>query len=244
MSKIIEIVAMLLGGLSLLAVSFVGFSVLSGAPLQDVAVIGGMFATEDEDGAKSNGSDAAPATPPEPEKRSNTEVVEASIGSMGAWSLPSPFTQTELKSLADEMKGKLRRLDLREAELDQREKEVLADQELIAERFESLETMRKELEAFKAELTLREQEVLRDESAAQEEETARWGDVARVIAALEDEAAGLRLASFPPDDAASILVAMDPERAAELLNQLEGDRWKDYVEAYTEKRVKARLGAK
>ena len=239
MTKIIEIAAMILGGLSLLAVSFVGFTVVSGSPLHEMAVIGKYFASEETED-----DSAAPANsePEEPEKpKTNTEVVETSLGSMGAWSLPSPFTQNELQSLTDELKTKLQRLDLLEAELQQREQQVEEDREVIAERFAALEDMRKDLEAFKAELSLREQEVLRDESAAQEQETARWQDVANVVAALEDDAAGRRLMSFPPEDAASILLAMDAERAAELLNLLDGDSWKDYVEAYTDARAKARM---
>lgn len=238
MTKLIETAAMVLGGLSLFAVSFVAFTVVSGVPLDDVAILGKLLPEPEEH---------APA-PEEPTKtperqRSNTAVVEASIGSIGAWSLPSPFTQSELRELAEELKAKLREIDLREAELDQRQKDVDAQLEVVAERFRALEEMRSDLEAFKAELLLREQEVLRDEAAAHERESARWGDVALVVAGLEDDEAGKRLTSFPPEDAARILLAMQPERAAELLNQLEGDDWKAYVEAYTEARARLRAGS-
>lgn len=238
MTKLIETAAMVLGGLSLFAVSFVAFTVVSGGPLEDVAVIGKFFASSEED---SDSDEPAPTTEtPQEKPKTNTEVVEASLGSIGVWSLPSPFTQTELRTLTDELKGKLQQLDLREADLERREKDLASDQEIVTERFTSLETMRKDLEAFKAELMLREQEVIRDEGAAEERENARWADVARVIAGLEDEVAGRRLISFPAEEAATILLAMEPERAAELLNQLEGDDWKSYVEAYTDARAKVR----
>jgi len=239
MTKLIETAAMALGGLSLLAVSFVAFTVFSGTPLDEVAVLSKLL----------HGQDAATEPPTEPvevapsKPRSNTDVVETTLGSLGAWTLPSPFTENELQTLTDELKTKLQRLDLRQADQDRREEELDADRKTVAERFDSLESMQKDLEAFKAELKLREQEVLRDEAAASERATARWTDVGRVIAALEDEAAGRRLSSFPPEDAARILLSMEPTRAAEILNQLEGDSWKDYVEAYTDLRAASGKGS-
>lgn len=237
MTKIIETAAMALGGLSLFAVSFVGFSVFSGRPLRDVALIGGLLPPADEAEATPPAGGPQSSEPPAQDARTERQVVEASLGTLGAWSLPSPFTPNELRTLTEELKARLARLDLRQAELERASAELEADREVIAERFGALEEMRKDLEAFKAELILREQEVLRDEGAARERENERWTSVARVLSGLEDEAAGRRLASFTPEEGAQILLGMEETRAAELLNQLEGKLWKDFVGAYTEARA-------
>lgn len=240
MTKLIEAAAMLLGGLSLFAVSFVGFSVVSGTPLRDVAVVGKLLDHEplEEAPAGAAALETLPAS-----RRTERQVIESSLGTLGTWSLPAPFTQEELRALADELQARLKTLDVRETQLDQRERDLESRDGEIAERYSTLEDMRKDLEAFKAELILREQEVRRDEGAREERESARWSGVARVIAGLEDEAAGRRLAAYGPEEAASILLAMDEARATEVLNQLEGERWKAFVNAYTEARARAGVPA-
>lgn len=238
MTKIIETTAMVLGGLSLFAVSFVGFSVFSGRPLREMALVGSLLPPEDEAESTAIAGGQEPVESAPREARTERQVVEASLGALSAWSLPSPFTPNELRTLSEELKAKLARLDLREAELERTAAELEADRDVIAERYEALEEMRKDLEAFKAELILREQEVRRDEGAAEERENERWTSVARVLSGLEDELAGRRLASFTPEEGAQILLGMDDTRATELLNQLEGKLWKDFVGAYTEAQAK------
>ena len=49
MNRIIEIVAMAVGGLSLFLVCFVGFVAMSGKDMSQVAVIGKLFPPPDED---------------------------------------------------------------------------------------------------------------------------------------------------------------------------------------------------
>lgn len=234
MSKLIEIAAMVLGGLSLFAVSFVAFTMVSGTDMRRVAVIGSLLPEVAVDG---DGEPVAEpethALPPMPQ-RTNEQVVEASLGVLGTWNLPSPYTQNELQALADELKMRRSRLELRANDLDVREQDLEAEQELIAEQHRTLEAMKAELEAFQAELALREQELRNEERAVADAHTERWKGVARVIAGLETDAAATRLKAFEPVEAARILTQMDDERAATLLNELDGKLWKDYVDAYTD----------
>jgi len=232
MSKLIEIAAMVLGGLSLFAVSFVAFTTFSGTELGDVAVIGRFFEHDDD---ADDASEAPSETPPEAPERTNAQVVEASLGVLGTWHLPAPYSSNELQALADELKMRRSRLELRRNDLDVREEALEAEKELIAERHRTLEAMQEELESFQSELVLREQEVRREERAVEETRTQRWKGIARVIAGLETPVASERLKTFEPVEAARILGQMDEERATTLLNELDGAIWKDYVDAYTDR---------
>lgn len=233
MSKLIEFAAMALGGLSLLAVSFVAFTMVSGTDMRDVAVIGKLLPQVETDGEPA-GEPASNDRLPDPPKRTDQQLVEASLGVLGTWSLPSPYSHNELQALAEELKMRRSRLELRENDLDVREGELRAEHELIAERHRTLEAMKAELEAFQSELTLREQELLREEKAVADSRTERWKGIARVIAGLETEAAATRLKAFEPVEAARILGQMGDEQATTLLNELDGAVWKDYVDAYTD----------
>ncbi len=138
MSKIIEIIAMALGGLSLFAVCFLAFATMSGTPLSNMSGIGSFFDAPEDDDRPHEPREGA-RRPPETDPRPTTQIVASSMGALGAWSLPSPYTQAELKSLTDELKGKLHQLEARAAELDDRERRSEERSQLLAERFEALE---------------------------------------------------------------------------------------------------------
>lgn len=235
MTKAIEIAAMTLGGLSLFAVCFLGFAVMSGTPLHEVAGIGAFFdapqvATPGEAG------EPGPEEQEKPPKRPVSEVVSAGIGVMGTWTLPAPYTKEELQGLVDELKGKLTTIQQREAHLDERERKLDDQAADLAERFESMERLRVRLEEFQRELDLRELEVQRGEKAVAQEESARWKDVAGILADLDETQAGQRLVEYPPEEAGAILRAMNPEQANAVLNAVDPSRWKEYVDAYTKAR--------
>lgn len=234
MSKVIETAAVILGGMSLFAVCFLGFALLSGTPLHQVAVIGNLFEPPE---IPTPGPTEAPAeTEAGREQRPENEVISSSVGVMGTWNLPSPYTHEELRGLTDELKGKLTVLEMREGHLDEREQQLDEQTDTIAEHFESLERLRAELENFQRELELRELEVVRDEQTTRDQTTAQWRDVALILADLDEDVAGQRLVEYPPEQAAAILRAMTPEQASTVLNAVDPARWKDYVDAYTKLR--------
>ncbi|HED67087.1 MAG TPA: hypothetical protein ENJ09_16210 [Planctomycetes bacterium] len=237
MNRFIEILAMALGGLSLFSVCFFGFAILTGRPLSGIPGIGEAFKSHElqipasETTAPSTEEAAAGTLDREP--RSKEDVVSAGIGVMGAWSLPSPYSQVELKSLADELKSKLAQLDARREDLERREAE-LDEKELAArEQYDLLESMRKHLEDYEAELDLRAQEIRRDEEAYTAKQRQVWADQATVLKALSDDLAGKRLLTYTPQEAAHILRSMEPEKATKILNAVPNDSWKEYVDAYT-----------
>jgi flagellar motility protein MotE (MotC chaperone) len=235
MNRIIEITAMAVAGLSLFLVSFVGFAALSGKDMSQVAVIGRLFPAPPEPGAGDARADApASAGAPSEKGLSDEAVIEASLGILSAWTLPSPFSTSELRALSEALEHEGRELDQREQALARREKLVQEDEQELEERLRTLEELRTRLEGLQQELAERDVELARREDAALAGEEARWAEVGRVIGGLEDAQAGKRLLEYEPQEAARILRALgDDERAGEILNQVQGTRWKEYVDAYT-----------
>ncbi len=227
---------MVLGGTSLFAVCFLAFAVQSGTALHDVPVVGSLLPDPTEQSEESEAGGSEPQERARP-RRSDEEVLGSTLGVLGAWTLPSPYSPDELRGLADELKAKDYELETWENDLEGREKALEEEQALLAERFESLDRLRKGLEEFEARLTLRELEIARDEGAIEERETQRWIQVASVIAELEPGQAAELLSEYEPEDAARILAQLDSAGAAALLAELkntgQGTRWKEYVDAYS-----------
>lgn len=248
MNRIIEIAAMAIGGMSLFLVAFVGFASLSGKDMSQVAVIGKLFPKPPEE--KDEHAAVAEITPAEQKGDgrarglSDAAVIEASLGVLSAWTLPSPYSTSELRVLSEEIKAKRAELEEQEHALARRERECADSEQELQERLKTLTELQQHLQTLQAELSEREQTVARQEDAVQASADSRWSAVAGVIAAIEEPtAAAKRLQEYPPEEAAKILRAMgDDERAGEILNALEETRWKEYVGAYTAE--KARAGGK
>jgi flagellar motility protein MotE (MotC chaperone) len=249
MNRIIEIAAMAIGGLSLFLVAFVGFASLSGRDMSQVAVIGKLFpkpAEKEGEHGEAAGAGEHADGPGEEHGRglSDAAVVEASLGVLSAWTLPSPYSTTELRGLSEEIKKKRAELEEAEHALARRERAVQDDEAELAGRMETLGELQKHLEGLQVELAEREQAVVRREATLEAGADARWTAVAGVIAAIEEPAAAAkRLAEYEPEEAAKILRALnDDERAGAILNAFDEARWKEYVGAYTAE--KARAGGK
>jgi len=230
MSRGIELIVMGLGGLSLFLVAFLGFAAMSGTPLSEVAVIGPMFAPEEQEPPEEPGKEfATPGTALATEK----QIVEANMGILGAFPLESPFTAAELQSLALELKSAKVAYDERKWKLDEREKSISEREEVLAHQFETLEELREKLERYEAELNLRSAEVNADEKATDAQAEAQWSEVAKLFAAGDPDELTTRLLQYDEEEAAKVLVNLSDERAALLLNALPADKWKAYVDAYS-----------
>lgn len=242
MNKIIEIIAMAVGGLSLFLVAFVGFASMSGRDMSKVAVIGKLFPAPAAPGGEHGTSGGEHEGDPthegdgeHAETLSDTAVIEASLGVLSAWTLPSPYSTSELRVLSEEIKRKHAELEERELALGRRERTVSEDEHELEERLKTLEELRTHLESLQAELAERGAELARQESSLEAGKDARWTQVALVIGGIEEPAAAAKkLQEFPAEDAAKILRALgDDARASEILNQVDPTRWKSYVDAYT-----------
>ncbi|HEX6883725.1 MAG TPA: hypothetical protein VF530_10110 [Planctomycetota bacterium] len=232
MNRLLEIFAMAVGGLSLFTVAFVGFATLSGRDMSQVAVIGKLFPAPAEPGAE-----PPAATQVDEERRglSDAAVVEASLGVLSAWTLPSPYSTSELRVLTQEIKQKRGELEERERALARRERATEQDERELEERRRTLEQLRQHIDGLQAELAEREVELARREAGVEAGSQAGWAEVARVLAAVEDPAeAAKKLQEYEPAEAARILRNLgDEARAGEILNAVAPARWKEYVDAYS-----------
>ena len=232
------------GGLVLFSGAFVVFAALSGAPLSEVAVIGRFVPKpegEEEKDAHEAESEiasapdhaAAPVAHADPAKRMpDKKALEANIGVLGAFLMPSPYSSTELADLQQELrtaladaKERLARIDAREGELDEWER-------TLSDRLADLKALQASIEKSEGELALREAEVARDEKAKREREAQGWTEVARFFEEGDPEELAQKLVRLGPKEAARILRALDEARAGELVNALPQEKYNEFLEAY------------
>jgi flagellar motility protein MotE (MotC chaperone) len=237
------------GGLVLLGGSFVVFAALSGTPLHEVAILKNFVAApaegedtpkhapepehaapESEHASETKHADAEPLKPRM--SPGDSHALEANVGVLSAFMLPSPLSAGELselqKSLRDtnnHAKKRLERIVSRERELDEWEHS-------LNERTKELQELRRVLERKELDITLREDEVKRDESAKNARETQSWGELAKFFSEGDPEDLAKKLVLFDPKEAVRILRALDDERAAALVNALPADKYHAYLEAY------------
>lgn len=230
MNKSIEILVMSLGGFSLFIVALLGFAAMSGAPMSKVPVVGKFFQADKHEPQEEN---TPVSEDPESPVYSESQVVEANVGMLSAYALQPPFTAEALGALASDLKAAKLAFEERLVVVDQREEELDVREELLTEQFLTLEEMRAELDRYEAKLSMQASEVERDLVAKDSEASAQWREVSRLFALGDAEEMTARLQQFGPDEAAQILANLDQERAAELLNALTEDVWKDYVDAYS-----------
>lgn len=231
MNKALSIGLTTAGGLAFFTLSFLAFARLSGVPLHKIAVMGpilipllGIEPPSEEEGA--------PAGPTPKEFGSAQEIVRASVGALGAFSLPPPFEREGLQRLSDELKAKRAESDRRAETLAERERD-LADQLARLEHMSlDLARLRDEFEAREAALELRAQEIQRDEGAQTEAQAARWSKLGQMLAGLEPKDASQRLLQHNPGDAARILASLTPAKATEILMALPKESWVAYSDAY------------
>jgi flagellar motility protein MotE (MotC chaperone) len=165
---------------------------------------------------------------------SDVEVYESTLGVLSAWTIDSPFSASELKGLADELKLKREQLRVEIKNLDRRAGELDAREEALAEQFAALDEIRGRLEAFETELLVRSEEVQRDEAAKSTRDERVYEKLADLFAGLEPNDAGVRLTAYPPAEATKILLHLDEKRAVEILNSFSGDRYLEYTRAWAE----------
>lgn len=238
-----------MGGASvvLLFGSFVTFAALSGVPMHKIAILKNFVKAPDtsaDDAAKQgekpatadatakNAGEQPPADAAKTPSGKERQALEASVGVLGAFSLPSPFKvdeltdlQRELKNASKGAKDRLSKIEQRERDLDDRERD-------LDQRYQELAELRKQLEGKELELKLRSEEVDRDVSARNARESAGWKAIAKFFEEGDPTDLAKKLLSYEPREAVKILRSLDDERASAIVNALPADKYHDYLEAY------------
>ena len=227
-----------LGGVTLFGASFAGFAALSGAPMEEVAVIGQFFADPEAMGEEGEPSaegeseeEAAPRTPRGP--KTDAELLESVRGSLAAYDMAPPLSIDNLRVMTEEIIARDMALDLREQQLDEREQTMQEREDALNEQFASMQEMRTHMEAYQLELALRLEEVEASEAEAVASEQAGWAETSRLFAEGDVDEQSARLVLYTPAEAAQILNSLTPERARQLLNAIPDPQWKDYADAFS-----------
>lgn len=232
MNRLIEIAAMCLGGVSLLAVSFLGFAFLTGAPLSEMAVVGKYFAEPEPTDAEKVKEEKREQRPP-----TKRETIDRHTSAMGLFDLPSPYSADELQSLESTLRDRIETLNARELDLDQRQEEIDAKSKQLAEQLETLLNMRDELELRQQSLDARSSEVARAELVKSKDDDGTATITAQFLADFEDQDRAKSLLTVYEDSAALILSKMDPDVASTTLSLMfaedgEGKKFRKISEEY------------
>jgi flagellar motility protein MotE (MotC chaperone) len=255
MKPAVKYALMGVGGLSLLFGSFVTFAALSGQPMHKIAILkhfvtapgapdaGPAKTPADETAhapaeAEAQGAKPAVAEGAKAAGKEELRAVERSVGVLGAFSLPSPFSadeltdmQSELRSASQGAKARLAKIEQRERDLDDRDRD-------LDQRQQELSALMQKLQAKESELRMLQDEVTRDSEARNARDAASWKELAKFFEEGEPAELGKKLLSFDPKEAARILRSLDDERASVIVNALPSDKYHDYLEAYRAQSVK------
>jgi flagellar motility protein MotE (MotC chaperone) len=238
MNAIAKYAALGLGGLALATGSFVTFTALSGAPLHEVALLKN-FVSEPPAKPEPEPSVAPTSQQQEPskplvtgERQPSVKAIEASMGALGAFVLPAPYSTQELDELQRELREGHKTLRERITRLEAREQSLQEWEQSLQARYDELNQIRSMLEKRELELSLREEEAKRDLDSSRSTEEQSWKELAKFFEDGDPADLAKKLASFPPEDAVKILRSLGDERAGELVNALPAEKYHAYLMAY------------
>ncbi len=230
MNKNAKIALYSAGGVGGFAAAYVLFALMMGAPPHAIPVAGALFPAPAE--TQDEPARTAPVVASEPKSEPKSERRTATAGLMDVFQIQSPYSSTELETLAGELKRKNSDLDMRLAELERREKEASARAEQLDEHYAELQRLQRALEEREKELAGRETTATETDRTRFEREQLGWTRLAKLFADGDAAELGTRLAEYAPGDAARILHALKPARAKELLENVGAAKWREYADAY------------
>ena len=240
MKKVVVAFGLAAAACGLFVGSYIGFAKLVGADMSRLALVGGLFAApRSEVAASAASADGAAEAEPEPEPalpaelaaQLRTPVRAASI--IDFFTVQAPFSTAELKGLADKLSARADELELERRALAQRTTELEQRAAKLDEDFATLLRLQQALDQQASELRAREAEVNRDAGARFESKAQFYASMGQLFEQGDAEELVERLLAFGPEEAASVLATLPPERSVELLNALrETDRWREYAEAF------------
>jgi hypothetical protein len=234
MKKPVEIALLAAGGLGLFGICFVAFAAVTGAPMHEAPVVGGLFpepAEEPEPEAVAERAERTPASLPE-RRNTTLDVVNANLGLLGGFSIPAPFSRSELEQLVDDLMHREEDLEQRLAAVAEREQELQEQLTLLAGQAADLDALREEIDVRAAELELRALELRRDERALEADEALRYANLAALYADGDVKQAASDLQAMTAEEAALVLRNLEDDRALELLRALPDEARREYADAW------------
>ena len=217
-----------LGAIALFVSTFIVVAALSGTPLNELALVGGLF----PEPTKASLSPAEPALRIQAESRPTAEILRNQLSVLGSFQMPAKFTADAVLSLQNELRERTASLAEREEVFAQSDQALAAREKALAERWDDLSALRENLSGWEEELDQRSLELDRDEAVLDEEERRSWRALADMYAVGDAALAGARLSTFAPEEVAQILAGLDADRASELLAAMPAGRYRDFLDAY------------
>lgn len=220
MTPISKIAAMTLGGVAITVGSYVTIAALTGTPMSALAGVSAFVPPEPEVSPVENRELPTIDEAVDQDRRGTVQVYEAASTPLRAFVMESPFTGTEMQALEDRLQARLVELDRREDALSAREAELARSFEHVESMYAELEQLRTSILEERDGLESRAEEVEAD-AAAQAERERAWVESAATIYA-EGKAT---------TSAAMLLEGKDARQVALILNELDGERRRDLMEA-------------
>jgi len=233
-NKIIELVALGVGGLSLFIASFLVFALSAGIPAHQVAIVGGLFPEPAPTETGVSGETIAGATPDVVEKTID-EVLMSSIGNLPNLDTQSIFSDSELAEVVNELKRV--KADFQEgvANVERREAEVETRAENLEERARVLNDYMATLDRREFEIGLLQEELDAGITIRDDKHDVRWAKIAKAFEGTEDlPKLASRLLIYKADEAALILKNLDADQRNLILDALpDADTFREYNDAYS-----------
>ena len=230
--KIVKYAAISLAAIVLFAASFFLFAILSGTPLDQLAVIGKYMAKSQDESQVPADPETSVASELKEDRRPEEVVLSSATSPLQAFLLQSPFSTEELQQLQSELKSKITANAARQLDLNARQREIETREKHLEDRWSELEAIRNALNQRELELTQRGDEIDREARVAAETEEASWEGIASIFSEGKVKDLKDKLLAFPPEKAALIMKSLPESRAAELLQTLTGEDFRTYTDAY------------
>ena len=231
-NKIIELVALVVGGLSLFMASFLIFALSAGVPAHEVALVGGLFPKPASTVSGTSGESINPANPDVVDKTMD-DVVIATIGRLPAYQLQSAFNDDELAEVVNELKRVKAEFEEGIVDIEKREADVETHAANLEERARVLNEYMATIDRRELEMALVQEELDAGVKVRNDQDDARWAKKAKGYESEDDiDLHARRLALLLPEEAAQILRYLQPEQRTLILNALGDDDFQSFNDAY------------
>lgn len=223
MTHILKIAAYGIGGLALVIGSFVTFSAVTGTPMHEMKAVGAMFPENVEAEVTEAESDLLPEAEEELQSdvRSPRQVFDTAASPLGAFTLPDPFSEGELKELELTLQRKIDEVARRARALEEKERRLDQDRQHLDDLYKEFEKLRTTLVNQSDDNEAARDEISRDKTVFEERRDATDAQMAKLFEDTKaTEAARLLTSVYSPDDAARILAQLDDGRVSELIGAI------------------------
>lgn len=228
-----------IAGTALVVGSFVTYSAITGAKMNELAVVGGAF-PEDvtaetevaQNGQAKSDVDAEIAS----DSRSPRQVYENAATPLGAFALQDPFSAEELRALERQLQIKIEAVGRKARELDDREAQLDADQRHLDDLYSQIVKLQTSILEQEDDNNAQGDELERGRRVLEEREQASYAKVAFLFVDTKPAvAANMLTKNYGPEEAAMILANLEDDRVREILGQIQTDlpnEAQQYLRAY------------